>query len=186
MLASDWLIPTIGSSLVLIPTLVVWPLTFSCSIFYTAAAMDVNEEINVKKFVAACGYNSNIETVRDLLPIVNINARHKNGWTALYTAMLCNNIEIVRLLLASPDILLDTTVFSATGLHAACQNNNLECVELFLNHPGCTRDIVRLEDKDGNTPFSQAIKEGKHDVVDYFIELGYGHNATSKIIFNNV
>merc|ERR1712179_477807 len=141
----------------------------------TAAAMDVNEEINVKKFVAACGYNSNIETVRDLLPIVNINARHKNGRTALYTAMLCNNIEIVRLLLASPRIHLDTTVFSATGLHAACQNNNLECVELFLSHPRCTRDIVRMEDRDGNTAEMLASQHGHVEcaeiVHDYLLDV---------------
>ena len=138
--------------------------------------MDVNEEINIKKFVAACGYNNSIETVRDLLPVVNINCKHENGWTALYTAMLCNNLEIVRLLLTSQDIILNTTVDYATGLHAACKNNNLGCVQLFLNHPGCTRDIVKLKDKNGNTADILARLQGHPEcagiVHDYVLDVG--------------
>jgi len=81
----------------------------------------------------------------------------------------------VRLLLASRYIRLDTTVFSATGLHAACQNNNLDCVKLFLNHPGCTRDIVRLEDRDGNTAERLASQQGHLECVeivhDYLLDV---------------
>ena len=69
----------------------------------------------------------------------------------------------------------------STVIHEAAEHGHLDIIQWFEEDLQYSK--LNLEDKDGNTPFSHAIKEGKHDVVDYFIELGYGHNATSKIIF---
>ena len=53
-----------------------------------------------------------------------------------------------------------------TALHAACQFNptwlklnQVECVELFLTHTSCTKEIVRMEDDAGLTAEMWAIKE---------------------------
>ena len=72
----------------------------------------------------------------------------------------------------------------STVIHEAAKHGHLDIIKWYAEELHYSE--LNLEDNDGNTPFSQAIKEGKHDVVDYFIELGYGHNATSKIVFYNV
>ena len=113
------------------------------------------------RFITACGYNPHIERVKELLPQVDVNARHRDGWTALHTAMIVivGNADIVKLLLARRDITLDSKVNGETALHAASKNNNAECVRLFLAHQGCTNEIVGLEDKDGNTAEMLAVQK---------------------------
>ena len=39
---------------------------------------------------------------------------------------------------------------------------------------------INPKDSEGVTPLSLAMERGKQDVVDYFINLGYGQSATSK------
>ena len=111
------------------------------------------------RFITACGYNPHIERVKELLSQVDVNARHRDGWTALHTSMIVGNADIVKLLLARRDITLDSRVNGETALHAASKNNNAECVRLFLAHQGCTNEIVGLEDKDGNTAEMLAVQK---------------------------
>jgi len=121
--------------------------------------MDWREKQKVDSLITSCGYCPNIERVVELLPQVDVNARHEKGWTALHTAMIVGNADIVKLLLGRRDILLDSRVNGETALHAACKNNNVECVRLFLAHQGCTNEIVGLEDKDGNTAEVLAVQK---------------------------
>merc|ERR1719450_778219 len=69
-------------------------------------------------------------------------------------------MEVVKILLGCDNIKLDIKdKFGRTALHAACQFNQVECVELFLTHTSCTKDIVRMEDNAGLTAEMWAIKE---------------------------
>ena len=82
-----------------------------------------------------------------------------------------------------------------TALHAACQFNptwlklnQVECVELFLTHTSCTKEIVRMEDDAGLTAEMWAIKEDNQlcarlvrkylenddDIADYRNNVGVG------------
>ena len=65
-----------------------------------------------------------------------------------------------------------------TVLHNAAYEGQLGIINWYKDELNFSN--INPEDNKGNTPLSLAIKEGKQDVVDYFIDLGYGQNATSK------
>merc|ERR1712130_815430 len=50
-----------------------------------------------------------------------------------------------------------------TALHIGCENNSVECVELFLRHPKCNRDIVTSRNSDGKTAEMIATQKGYHE-----------------------
>ena len=81
--------------------------------------------------------------------------------------MCYNNKEIVAELLSCRDILLDITESSdgMTGLHAACDSNQVESARLFLAHPACTKHIVTMLDKEGSTAEMIANTYGHQDCV---------------------
>jgi len=69
-----------------------------------------------------------------------------NTLSGLMHAMSLGHTEITRILLGSPKIKLDVTSRKGcTALHYACIYNKPECVQLFLQHPDCTLDIVRIQ-----------------------------------------
>ena len=65
-------------------------------------------------------------------------------------------------------------------LHDAAYEGQLGIINWYKEELNFSN--INPEDNKGNTPLSLAIKKGKQDVVDYFIDLGYGQNATSKTI----
>merc|ERR1719370_636291 len=99
---------------------------------------------DIDSLVSAC-HRNDVKTVTVLVTMVNINQRSSEGEPPLYKAMRYNNHEIVKILLARPEILLDTTdtLYSWTGLHAACFCSNVQCVQLFLASHHCTKDMVK-------------------------------------------
>ena len=145
--------------------------------------MDWNKKLNLRKLIAACGYNDHIERVEELLPQVDVTARHEDGWTALHTAMFCGNAEIVKLLLTRRDIQLDSRVNGETGLHAACKSNNVECVRLFLSHQRCTKEIVELDDKDRNTAEMLAVQKENLECSELIQE--YIQDVTNLLVMAN-
>jgi hypothetical protein len=98
---------------------------------------------------------------------VNINARNPNGWSGLYIAMATNNTEAVSVLLACSGIRLDVAdiISGMTSLHIACHHNYAECVRLLLTHPACTKQIVTMVDKEGETAEMTASTSGSHGCV---------------------
>ena len=66
----------------------------------------------------------------------------------------------------------------STVLHLAAGLGHLELIKWYKDALNFTN--INPEDNKGNTPLSLAISQGKQDVVDYFFELGYGQNLTSK------
>ena len=119
---------------------------------------------DIDSLVSAC-YRNDVKTVTALVTMVNINQRSSEGEPPLYKAMRYNNHEIVKILLARPEILLNTTdtLYSWTGLHAACFCSNVQCVQLFLASHHCTKDMVRLQDRNGKTAEMVATQARNHE-----------------------
>jgi len=64
--------------------------------------------------------------------------------------MIEGNAEVSRILLSCNNIKIDNkNKYGETALHYACQYNSIESVKLFLDHPTCNKDIVRIKDKGG-------------------------------------
>merc|ERR1719233_413158 len=94
---------------------------------------------------------------------VNVNGLH-DGFSGLSVAMTAGNVEVVKILLGCQDIKIDLkTKHGMTALHFACLNNQAECVKLFLAHPTCSKDIVRIVDENGATAEKIADKRGNKE-----------------------
>ena len=110
---------------------------------------------SVNSFIIAC-YNNKVREVRRMISEgVDINGMDsKYGVTGLMMAMMNGHTEVVRILLGSNNIKIDTknrSGTSSTALHLACYYNHVECVELFLAHNTCTKAIAMMEDSSGET-----------------------------------
>ena len=125
---------------------------------------------SIGNFIAACAYNpdnadnndNNFDAclknivkevlVRKLISDgVDINAQ-QGGFTGLIMAMSVGNLEVVKILLGSKNIKIDLKNKNGwTALHFACLTNQVEGVKLFLAHPTCNKDIVRIGDEYGAT-----------------------------------
>jgi len=97
---------------------------------------------------------------------VNINGEDKYGVTGLQMAMLGGHTEVVRILLGCNEIKIDSkNRIGHTALYLACHTNKVECVQLFLAHNTCTKNIVRMvsEGNRGMTAEMVANKKGSHE-----------------------
>merc|ERR1712179_183042 len=62
--------------------------------------------------------------------------------------MFKGNTEVSRILLSCNNIKIDIkNIHGSTALHLACHFNRIESVKLFLEHPTCNKDIVRIKNK---------------------------------------
>jgi len=119
----------------------------------------------VDRFVAACEGND-IDTVRQRIERGHdINGRKPNGswhgFTGLMMAMYRNNVAIVRMLLASESVNLAMRDNGRTALHWGCCGGSVESVRLFLAHPQCNQEIVRMVDNHGYTAEMLATMHGE-------------------------
>jgi len=120
--------------------------------------------LDIDTFVHACLLNKVTEALDLLDEGVDINGGNYNGKTGLMGAMMMGSMEVVEILLARDDLILDTTDNSGkTALHYACIYNRVESLKLFLEHPGCRRDLVVLKTISGNTAEVLADKKGNND-----------------------
>merc|ERR1739840_66451 len=108
---------------------------------------------NIEEFIDACEDNKVKEVRRMISEGVDVNDLDSDGRTALIKAMGIGRTEVVRILLVCNNIKIDTkdVITDRTALHFACFLNQVESVQLFLAHPSCNKDIVRMEDSLGMT-----------------------------------
>jgi ankyrin repeat protein len=82
----------------------------------------------------------------------NVNDKY-DDWTPLIAAVRCNNIEIVRILLAKDDVDITANDYTGdTALHWACDKGYAECVALLGKDRRMTKNIINIEnnyDDDG-------------------------------------
>ena len=100
------------------------------------------------------------------------------------TAVKEGNLDVLNILLnnrqdKNPVVWVGSSTGSEyTVLHYAAYKGQLGIIKWYKDALNFSN--INPEDNKGNTPLSFAIEEGKQSVVDYFFELGYGQNATSK------
>ena len=102
--------------------------------------------VSVDQFLAACSHSN--RQVKILLNLgADVNGEHGLiKMTGLMIAMGNGDTEIVETLLGCENIEINKrNVDGWTALHYACFKNQMDCVELFLAHPDCTKDIVRMK-----------------------------------------
>ena len=77
-------------------------------------------------------------------------------------AMKSNYVDMVRMLLVSESVnlALGDLHSGRTALHWGCLGFSVESVRLFLAHPQCTQEIVRMEDRRGQTAEMIATRDG--------------------------
>ena len=137
----------------------------------------------IDEFFDTC-YDNKVEEVRRMISEgVDINGGDIFGRTGLILAMGMGNIEVTRILLGCNDIKLyiKEKRHGATALHAACHFNRIECVKLFLQHPSCNKNIVRMKDNCGVTAEMMAYKEGNKECAKLIKEY-YKNNDDRKSI----
>ena len=121
---------------------------------------------------ARYGHISEVSSLLRDHPEIDVNwTDNGNLITALHAASFRGHVEIVQLLFAHLDINVNvkTTDFGVTPLLVACQSGYLSVVQLLLKDP---RVDVTQDDNNGRTPLWYASREGKHEVIEWFIASG--------------
>ena len=86
------------------------------------------------------------------------------GRSSLFHAMRNNQPEVVTLLLAHQHLKLES-VADATILAYACQEQNVECVNIFLGDERCNASIVNQKDEYDNSGLTYAVRQGNSVIV---------------------
>ena len=102
-------------------------------------------------------------------PDLDVNWQDPNQWTPLRHASFSGHAEIVKLLLAHPNIEVNLkNYFGETPILLGC-NGRVAVVELLLKDP---RVDVTLDDTDGCTPLWLAVRNGYHEVIEWLMASG--------------
>lgn len=93
------------------------------------------------------------------------------GWTSLHTACWEGLVELVQLLLAHPNIDVNTKAssYNQTPLALACSNGKVDVVKVLLRDP---RVSLNDEDSAGKTPLKHAAANKYVEVVKWMIASG--------------
>ena len=101
---------------------------------------------------------------------LDVNQRGPSQWTALHQACFNGHTEIVKLLLAHPNIEVKVRdPLQRTPLSSACFEGHLSIVKLLLLDP---RVDATLPDLNGCTPLWMASSTGSHEVIESLIASG--------------
>ncbi|MBC3928458.1 ankyrin repeat domain-containing protein [Undibacterium sp. CY21W] len=137
--------------------------------------MDVNsvEEYRGESMLMTALRNKSMRVVDVLLqvPDLNINARAKNGDTALMVASFLGNADAVRKIIARG---AEVNQPGWTALHYAAANGSVEAIALLLEHHA----YIDTESPNKTTPLMMATRFGKLDAARLLI--GEGADLTLK------
>ena len=105
-----------------------------------------------------------------------VNAKTKDGRTALQIAIKNNKKDIARLILSCDAIDFSQEKLDTPALHLAAQKGNVEAVNLLLNHPFTK---INQQDKNGCTALHLAAKHNHTEIVQLLLD-----NAANAGIIN--
>jgi len=122
---------------------------------------------DIDNLVTACYANNVIEVIKMISEDVDINVVDRRyGNTGLMMAMRNDNTEVVRILLGCSNIKIDIKNRNGnTALHYACLHHQVESVKLFLDHPDCNKEIVKMENDEGMTAEMMVDEEVNQECV---------------------
>ena len=78
----------------------------------------------------------------------------------------------------NPVVYISNSGSRLTVLHNAAYEGQLGIIRWYREALNFSN--INPKDSKGNTPLSWAIEQEKQDVVEYFIDIGYGQNVTCK------
>ena len=120
-----------------------------------------------------CSTRCTVETIKKLLENnVPVNAKDKNGATALVDAISSRNPAIVNLLLeagANPnEIFYDSEYVCSTALIRAVEVDSLTILRTLINH----KADINLACRNGETVLTHSVRSGHVPAVKMLLELG--------------
>lgn len=111
--------------------------------------------------------------------LVNVNAKNKDGQTALHIASSNDFIEFVRLLIENEFVQQRITDLKGRmPIHVASENGHVDIVELFLSK-GCVTVNARTDY--GATPLHMALESGDIGMIEYLLDVE-GVDAEAKTL----
>ena len=126
-----------------------------------------------KQLYFAAGYNraSEVSSILRDNPNFNVNQAHdENKWTSLHNASLNGHVEVVKLLLAHPNIDVNLKCSNGqTPFSFGCEEGQVSVVEVLLKDP---RVNVILDDDNGCPPQWSAAYPGRLAVIEWLIASG--------------
>lgn len=124
----------------------------------------------------------NLETVKKLVPLINVNVQNDIGKTALMLAAIKDHSDVVKYLLRVPGI--DPNIQDGGGWTAlvwAINQNNENMVKLLLQAPHIN---INDQDNSGFTPLIRASWQGDENMVKLLLRIpGINLNLQTKIDF---
>jgi ankyrin repeat protein len=108
---------------------------------------------------------------------VNINAKTKDGRTALHAASSEGHLDVVQALLENGVDVSAKTKDGWTALHVASSEGHLDVVQALLLAKGVDIDA---KTNDGNTALEAASSNGRRDIVEELLEKGADLNAYNR------
>jgi len=111
--------------------------------------------------------NGNIEEVRlKISRGEDVNSKDEVRQTALMNSIRMGHNDIVKLLLACPQIKIhEKDIFGGSALYFAAYGNNREAARMLLRHPDMTSASANSKTEKGYTALVRAIKSKKREVL---------------------
>jgi len=106
----------------------------------------------------------------------DVNAKDRDGVTALMGAAIDGNTELVRILIEKGADVDSQAENGWTALHIAAMNGDLDVARTLIEKGA----NVNEDDQHGETPLMLSAFEGKTDIVRFLIEKGADVNAKDK------
>ena len=111
-----------------------------------------------------------LTALQGLLKHVDPGMKNKRGQTPLDCAVEKGNLEIVKALLANPNVRPDMADKNGrTPLSHAVEKGDLEIVKALLGHPSVKPDTA---DNNMRTPLSYAAEKGRFDLIELLLAKG--------------
>ena len=126
-------------------------------------------------------YSQPTSILSELLP-TGINEQNHHHETPLHIALKRGYREGIQILLSASGINIDITgCFPGTALTAACFYGNEEAVRLMLATNAQVPDNCTLENPEGHSPFSWAVKKRHTGIIKLLLQAKYptGHPANA-------
>ena len=140
---------------------------------------DARPRFNSTTALIRAARRGHLPVVRQLLKYdADVNARDKDGRTAIWLAAFFGHEDVVRLLAQAPAQIDAADDNGATPLMAASQENHVGVIQILLD---ANANKEKKDNKGGYTPLLYAAEMGMVEAVAFLIRRDAKLDATSKV-----